>query len=143
MNQKKTNQRRRTNTPEYARETRVLDAKANQLLPQYASRMGPADAMPSDRSVFFKFVEEDDNTVEMTKSMVILGRVEGVADISVDDEAASRYHACVVFRKNEFVLADMESTNGTFLNGDRVTEAVLKNHDQIQIGNTVLEFVLS
>ena len=51
----------------------------------------------------------------------------------------SRFHANIVWKGEEFVIRDMESANGTFVNDDYVTEHVLQDGDKIYIGtNTIL-----
>jgi diguanylate cyclase (GGDEF)-like protein len=74
---------------------------------------------------------------------VILGR-STEAQFQVDDDGISRKHA-KVFQDatGVYQLMDLGSTNGTFLNGERVKVAELKDGDKIQIGsNTVLKFSL-
>jgi len=63
------------------------------------------------------------------------------ADIRVNDEGISRTHAVVNFDGTNYLLSDAGSTNGTFANGDRVSEHVLAEGDKVQIGATsVLRF---
>jgi len=62
-------------------------------------------------------------------------------DISIEDPSASRHHARVEVTESGLVLADAESGNGTYLNGEKVTGASkLMPGDRIRIGRT--EFVL-
>ena len=68
-----------------------------------------------------------------------LGRAAG-CDITIDDSYASQIHARVFQRDDHFLLEDLGSTNGTYLNRQHVTTAtVLKPGDQIQVGSTVFE----
>lgn len=61
-------------------------------------------------------------------------------DIVVSDPGASRHHAEVVFNGEEWSVRDSNSTNGTFLNGEPVTQHFLKNGDVVELGTTRLEF---
>jgi pSer/pThr/pTyr-binding forkhead associated (FHA) protein len=71
---------------------------------------------------------------------VVLGR-ELDCDISVNDANASRQHARLEQNAvGAWKLIDLGSTNGTQLNGRAVTQAVLRDGDQITIGTTTLEF---
>jgi pSer/pThr/pTyr-binding forkhead associated (FHA) protein len=54
----------------------------------------------------------------------------------------SRRHALIIFQNGQYVLRDRDSTNGTYVNGQRVGEYVLRSGDRIQIGPSVLEFQL-
>jgi len=56
------------------------------------------------------------------------------SEIFLDDVTVSRKHAAVYSVAQEFVLRDLGSLNGTYVNGDPSVEAVLKSGDEIQIG---------
>ena len=66
------------------------------------------------------------------------------ADIMLDDEGVSRRHAKVVVKADGSVqLVDLNSTNGTFNNGDKIDVSTLHDGDKIQIGSaTILKFSL-
>ncbi len=67
-------------------------------------------------------------------------------DLSIDDDLASRDHAVVekvTGEKSggiEYVLRDRSSTNGTFVNGERVSAHLLVDGDTIRIGRTFFRF---
>lgn len=61
-------------------------------------------------------------------------------DVVLSDPATSRRHARIVRRDGGFVLVDLGSTNGTFVNGEPVTERELRDGDRITLGGTTLEF---
>lgn len=69
-----------------------------------------------------------------------VGRAEG-NDIQVDDQRASKNHAEIRYEDGGYVLHDLESANGTLLNGEYVVEPTpLKNDDEVVIGRTMLLF---
>jgi len=71
----------------------------------------------------------------------IIGR-SGNADLTLGDTGISREH-CLITRlqDGEVRLRDLGSTNGTFYNGERITEVLLREGDKFQVGmNTVLKF---
>lgn len=70
---------------------------------------------------------------------VTLGR-DASCTISLGDPDVSRQHARIVRTGNSHVLVDMESTNGTRLNGEPVSEATLREGDEVQLGGTVLVY---
>lgn len=70
-----------------------------------------------------------------------IGREPG-NDIIVENLLVSGYHARIDAAGKEYVLTDLQSKNGTFVNGDRVTSTKLKNGDQILIGKHTLVFTL-
>lgn len=70
---------------------------------------------------------------------VSIGRAEN-ADLVIRDEFASTHHAKLVLLKDEWLLQDLNSTNGTFVDGKRVgTPVVVAVNVPIQIGSTVFE----
>jgi hypothetical protein len=63
------------------------------------------------------------------------------ADVRIDDRYASSLHARVFSREGRFFVEDMNSTNGTLLNGATLQgEADLIDGDSVQIGDTVFRF---
>lgn len=68
-----------------------------------------------------------------------IGRDRG-NEIVTEDENASRTHAELERRNDKYVLRDLGSTNGTFVNGVRVTETELRSGDKIIIGDTLLVY---
>lgn len=61
------------------------------------------------------------------------------ADIVLNDPKVSALHAKIALVDGEFVIADVLSKNGTYVNGKRIKELVaLKENDEIKIGDTVL-----
>jgi hypothetical protein len=76
----------------------------------------------------------------LTKSALVLGR-DSSCDIVLDDANVSRRHAQLTQDViGTWKLTDLNSTNGTRINGNRVTNALLRDGDGITIGVTVLEF---
>jgi pSer/pThr/pTyr-binding forkhead associated (FHA) protein len=70
---------------------------------------------------------------------VVLGR-SPEADINLDDPYASEFHLRLNNRDGKLVLTDLGSTNGTYVNGRRVTTPVdLNRGDAVQVGKTVME----
>jgi hypothetical protein len=68
----------------------------------------------------------------------IIGRSK-TSDISISDPLLSRRHMRVDIAESAFTVTDLKSSNGTFLNGERITESALKAGDEIKIGQTILE----
>jgi anti-sigma regulatory factor (Ser/Thr protein kinase) len=70
---------------------------------------------------------------------LVLGRGK-TADILLLDPAISREHSAVEKSGEEFVIADLGSANGTFVNDDQITEKVLSEGDIIRLGTKVIIF---
>jgi pSer/pThr/pTyr-binding forkhead associated (FHA) protein len=70
---------------------------------------------------------------------VTIGREEGNA-LRLNDERVSRYHAKIQFEDGDIILTDLDSTNGTRVNGQTVQIRRLRAGDQVSIGRTMLLF---
>ncbi len=73
--------------------------------------------------------------VEQASSVIRIGRGKGSAVWTPEDRIVSDQHAKIVRLEDAFVLMDLESTNGTFLNGHRVERAALHDGDVIGLGS--------
>jgi hypothetical protein len=62
------------------------------------------------------------------------------ADLRLNDKNASRKHACLFYDGTEFRIRDVQSANGTFLNGSRVVEYAIRDGDKLLVGDTLLRF---
>jgi len=72
---------------------------------------------------------------------VTVGRAAG-CQITLDDTYASQIHARVFQRDGQYLIEDLGSTNGTYLNRHKVAGPMLVHQgDRLQIGNTVMELV--
>jgi hypothetical protein len=72
----------------------------------------------------------------LTQPRVVLGR-EG-ADIALDDPEISRHHCLLEVRETYINLKDMDSTNGTFYDEERVRAAMLKDGNEFRVGGSVI-----
>jgi pSer/pThr/pTyr-binding forkhead associated (FHA) protein len=75
----------------------------------------------------------------LTGPVTVIGR-SSACDLPLDDASASRRHAELRRRGANTVLVDLDSTNGTLVNGRRVREAPLRTGDRITIGTTTIVF---
>ncbi len=84
---------------------------------------------------------EQGRTFPLNMSTTVIGRGEQ-ADVRIDDDAMSRRHTEVSYRNLEFRVRDLDSSNGTFLNGSEVKEYALRNGDKIMAGETLFLFAV-
>lgn len=78
--------------------------------------------------------------IELQRFPVSIGR-DPSNDVVLRDGEASRHHLRIKRRGRLFILEDLESRNGTYINGDRVINSTLTNGDRILVGTTELTFV--
>lgn len=83
-----------------------------------------------------RFVRE----VELTKERITIGR-EPHNDITLDNRAVSSEHATITLMQGDAILEDFRSTNGTLMQGARVSRQKLQDGDKFVIATFVLEFL--
>lgn len=77
----------------------------------------------------------------LEKASTVIGRDKS-ADISIKDPLVSRQHVAISYDDGSFLLKDLGSTNGTFVKGGVVEQALLKHRDKFRIGDTTIQFIL-
>lgn len=78
--------------------------------------------------------------VQLTKERTTLGR-RPYNDVVIDNLAVSGEHAALQMNSSEVVLEDLNSTNGTYVNGKAVKKQSLQNGDTIEVGKYKIKFV--
>jgi pSer/pThr/pTyr-binding forkhead associated (FHA) protein len=78
------------------------------------------------------------NEYRLTKSVTNIGRGAD-ADIQISDTGASRLH-CAIVLGSQVIVRDLDSTNGTTVDGKRITEAPLSDGSIIKLGNTTFTY---
>lgn len=82
---------------------------------------------------------EDAGMAFIVKGTMSFGRAES-STVTIKDAKVSRQHAQIQQQGNEYILVDLNSSNGTFVNGERIEEHVLSNGDEIEIGDCIMQF---
>src|SRR5262249_32985221 len=75
----------------------------------------------------------------VTAPRTVIGRGED-ASVSIADPSMSRHHAELIYGAAEFRVRDLESSNGTLLNGSAVEEYAVRNGDKLTMGETMFRF---
>lgn len=78
--------------------------------------------------------------VQLTKERTTLGR-RPYNDLVIDNLAVSGEHAAFVLEAGQTLVEDLNSTNGTYVNGKAVRRQVLDNGDLVEIGKYKIRFV--
>lgn len=95
--------------------------------------------------MLLKFVKSDGKItkirtkLELTGAPVTIGRGSD-ADIQVDDGTCSRIHCAIRRWDDMYIIRDMDSSNGTKVNGEPVRVAELLESDTVRIGGTEFSF---
>lgn len=90
-------------------------------------------------SVTVIFGGQEQKTFPLDRPKLVVGR-EPTCEIHIDNLGISRQHCAFSTRGEAFIVQDMGSSNGTFVNGRKITEHFLNNDDEIVIGKYTLKF---
>jgi serine/threonine-protein kinase len=125
----------------YASCTAFYEAAVQALAPVVDADLAGATAVEA-QTVYLMFTSGDEKgrVVAVTGQEFVVGR-DDTADLQILDTRASRRHAALrVLPGGNAELRDLDSSNGTLLNGAPVTSAVLSGGERIRIGDTDLSF---
>jgi len=90
-------------------------------------------------SVTVLFGGHEQATHTLDKPMIIVGREE-TCQIHIDNRSISRQHCAFVQKDGGVLIQDLNSANGTYVNGKKITEQRLKHADMVIIGKYELRF---
>jgi predicted component of type VI protein secretion system len=76
-------------------------------------------------------------THELKVEKTTIGRVEDNA-FQIAEPSVSSHHCEVILSVNDVIIRDLNSTNGTFINGEKITESVLKPGQTLKLGQVEL-----
>ena len=89
--------------------------------------------------VMLKFKEAVLKEIQLDKEVITIGRNPN-NDIHIDNPAVSGSHAKIINEGGRISIEDVNSTNGTFINGKRISKSALNNNDVITVGKHTLVF---
>jgi diguanylate cyclase (GGDEF)-like protein len=95
---------------------------------------------PGDACIVVIYGPEIGRRMPLSTAPFDIGR-SSKNDLFIDQESISRHHARITFDGSSYLVSDMNSTNGTFVNDHPVKESRLKDGDQVQIGRSILKFM--
>ncbi|CAB4556580.1 unannotated protein [freshwater metagenome] len=102
----------------------------------------PASPKPAEQKATKLVVtagEKVGTEIALAGRQLTIGRA-GDSDLVVDDEYTSTHHAKLVFINGEWLIQDLDSTNGTLLDGKKVTTpSVVPMNTQVRVGQTSFE----
>jgi len=116
---------------------------ANETLIDEPLKVGEVTPIPSEIDAKLKVVAGTD-TGQLTyleSPITLIGREEE-CHITLDDARVSNRHAMVYFASGEFRVRDLNSTNGSLLNGSPLSECVFTDGDDLRVGKTVLRLIV-
>lgn len=82
---------------------------------------------------------DGEQTHELTEETTTIGRLPDNM-IAIDDASVSSHHARIILREGRYELEDLDSTNGTFVNGQRLNQTALNDGMRLQFGQVEVAF---
>ena len=98
-----------------------------------APRLAPGRYLAIEDGDEVVVIEAGDETLHLGRSTT--------ANVMLEHSSVSRRHAVLTRRGDDTVILDDRSLHGVVVNGERVREAVLRNGDEIRLGDVALRFV--
>jgi pSer/pThr/pTyr-binding forkhead associated (FHA) protein len=89
--------------------------------------------------LIIKLGDREVNRVAFTQDIINIGRTED-NEVVIPNLGVSRQHAQIRKEKDKFIVTDLNSTNGTYLNEERVISKELQHGDLIKIGKHTITF---
>jgi hypothetical protein len=122
------------------REELALVAKNALSLDGSISNLSSGLSLPNDRAITISVIAGSSNCLkrQLTKAKTSIGRTGGGADIEIDDPQVSPLHCAVGVTPDLVRLCDLDSANGTYLNGERVLATELEHLSEFRLGSTWL-----
>ncbi|MBV9494956.1 MAG: zinc-ribbon domain-containing protein [Acidobacteria bacterium] len=128
--------------------TKVPDTTEQSPMPEADARQTgkqPVEPrLPTGKRLSLAVLDGNDagSVFRIEKPRVTIGR--SGADVTLADSETSRQHAAIEVRETVYTLYDLESTNGTFVDGERIEEPYdLHDKSEFQIGTTTLMFIVT
>ena len=81
----------------------------------------------------------DEKRINLGKEEIIMGRGDNCT-VKLPISNVSRLHLRIFAENEEYIVEDLNSTNGTFVNNVRISRCILRNNDQIKIGAAKIVF---
>ncbi|WP_411169120.1 FHA domain-containing protein [Clostridium sp. MB05] len=83
----------------------------------------------------------EEGSILLLRGIITIGRKEGNT-IKLTDQYASGNHAKIVVKNNEIIIEDLDSTNGVFINDEKVEGyAKIMANDKIRIGSAIFKVI--
>ncbi len=117
---------------------RELDSSGTLLLASKGTRKLEA----SEMAIIEQHLNRKGNSTVVAKASNLAGFTRE-SDIIVADQALSRAHAIIFFDNDGAGIIDLGSTNGTFVNSQRISISPLQHNDIISLGESRIEVILN
>ena len=125
-------------------EVKPTETTEQSPIPVAGDKGADALRMPAGKRLSLAIIDGPDagSVFRIEKPRVTIGRAN--ADLTLNDTEASRQHAAVEIRDLVYSVADLGSTNGTLINGEKIDGTVeLTNHSEFVVGASTLMLIVT
>ena len=85
--------------------------------------------------------DESGKVFPCSRSRAVIGRVG--SDVPLDDDEVSRRHALLEIHEDRYILKDLDSTNGTFVDERRISEIEISDRGEFRVGSTQIMLIIT
>lgn len=119
--------------------------RTRKKVPQVVSQISPEGRLlliPAHMELSLKVLEgeEKGTTYPVSKPRFLIGRSNG--DVNLNDGRISRVHCALEISAEGILLKDLESTNGTLVDGEKITSVTLTDGSTFRVGDHVLQLTV-
>lgn len=106
-------------------------------------RVGDVQEIPDELNASLRVVAGPDTgkVVHIEDPITFVGR-DDECQVALDDPRVSTRHAMIYFAGGEFRVRDLDSTNGSLLNGSPLSEFAFQDGDDLRVGKSVVRLVI-
>ncbi len=123
-----------------AREHLTAPAEETEPEPPILTPVSEPVEHPGIQKLFLTFNRKTLQEINLTEPKVLIGRSE-LCDVAIESRFVSKHHALLVRTDDALHLLDLNSTNGTFVNSERIQSKVLRHDDVISVGNHGIKLI--
>lgn len=120
--------------------TQKIELNDKNISPSEAARRDVL-MLPPNKNLSLAVIEGSDSgeIFNIDKPSCTIGRAE--TDFVINDQDVSRQHALLEIKGNKYIIKDLDSTNGTYVDDKEIKEETVSNQTEIRIGTTTLIFI--
>lgn len=100
----------------------------------------PAKKDTRDACLVIIYGDDLGRRIPLSVEPTVIGR-SSKCDVQIDQESVSRNHCRISYEGNRYVLQDLGSTNGTYVNDEIIDQIALRDGDQLKVGRSIMKFI--
>lgn len=119
----------------------LREAIPGEAVDDMASTVNISEIKSQHCHLLVRFTEDEVREQRLRRGHTLIGRSK-ICDVRIDSTVISRQHALISYHDGGATLVDLGSTNGTFVDGERIQEHELQPGETIIVGECLIEYVM-